>query len=65
MTDMRYGHIPKYMCAHGSLYMHIFPSSTQWEGLQSSVGTNTLSAQIMISKYHYLIKGTRAPLRKM
>lgn len=31
----------------------------------TSVRTSTLSAQILISKYHHLIEGTRAPWRKM
>lgn len=31
----------------------------------TSVATGTLSAQILVSKYHYPIKGTRVPRRKM
>lgn len=35
MIDIRYRHNPKYVCTHGLVYIHVFPSSTQGKDLES------------------------------
>lgn len=45
------------MYTHGLVYIYVFLTGGP-EISDTSVATSTFGAQILVSKYHYLIKGT-------